>query len=219
RAGAVTPSARGRGRTAGGFRPLLRGCPPRVPSGRATTNTPGTTVVTERRTIREHVPLLVRGASPPGAEKPSRHDQEQPWGLGGVPPTTKKRGVGDCVRENLPTTTPHPTRVCTAATYSPTPPRGSTIGAGRLNDRVRKGTGWTPPAMTAVTLTPHPTKRAGKPTHAESCARTPCICGGQALGRLVPVSSTPHRASTSGLSTPSSLGSLTHSRWQETSSR
>jgi hypothetical protein len=38
-----------------------------------------------------------------------------------------------------------------------------------------------------------------------------CICGGQALGRLVPVSSTPHRASTSGLSTPSSLGGLTHS--------
>src|SRR5690606_29194137 len=32
----------------------------------------------------------------------------------------------------------------------------------------------------------------------------------QAIGLLVPVSSTPYSASTSGLSTPSSLGSLTH---------
>src|SRR5690606_28984183 len=132
-------------------------------------------------------------------------------------------------RERMPLGHPLPFQcVCTAATYSPTPPQGSTIGAGRLNDRVRKGTGWTPPAMTAVTLTPHPPPTRGVRQGTllksplglvDSCARTPCICGGQALGRLVPVSSTPHRASTSGLSTPSSLGSLTHSRWQETSSR
>ena len=35
---------------------------------------------------------------------------------------------------------------------------------------------------------------------------------GQALGLLVPVDSTPHRASIPGLSTPSSLGGLTHAK-------
>jgi hypothetical protein len=40
----------------------------------------------------------------------------------------------------------------------------------------------------------------------------------QALGLLVPVNSTPHRASISGLSTQSSTGSLNHARWWETSS-
>ena len=43
-------------------------------------------------------------------------------------------------------------------------------------------------------------------------------CCGQALGLLVPVDSTPHSASIPGLSTPSSLGGLTHARWWETSS-
>ena len=43
-------------------------------------------------------------------------------------------------------------------------------------------------------------------------------CCGQALGLLVPVDSTPHRASIPGLSTPSSLGGLNHARWWETSS-
>src|SRR4051794_25871908 len=43
-------------------------------------------------------------------------------------------------------------------------------------------------------------------------------CCGQALGLLVPVDSTPHKASIPGLSTPSSLGGLTHARWWETSS-
>src|SRR5699024_8180314 len=36
----------------------------------------------------------------------------------------------------------------------------------------------------------------------------PATCSGQALGLLVPVSSTPYKASTPGLSTPSSTGSL-----------
>src|SRR3954453_4596097 len=37
-------------------------------------------------------------------------------------------------------------------------------------------------------------------------------CCGQALGLLVPVNSTPHEASISGLSTPWSLGGLTHAK-------
>jgi hypothetical protein len=41
---------------------------------------------------------------------------------------------------------------------------------------------------------------------------------GQALGLLVPVNSTPHRASIPGLSTPSSLGGLNLTRRRETSS-
>ena len=40
-------------------------------------------------------------------------------------------------------------------------------------------------------------------------------CCGQALGLLVPVNSTPHRASIPGLSTPSSLGGLNHARVNE----
>src|SRR3954453_11601333 len=40
----------------------------------------------------------------------------------------------------------------------------------------------------------------------------------QALGLLVPVNSTPHRASISGLSTQWSAGGLNHARWWETSS-
>jgi len=35
---------------------------------------------------------------------------------------------------------------------------------------------------------------------------------GEALGLLVPVNSTPHDASISGLSTPWSLGGLTHAK-------
>ncbi len=37
-------------------------------------------------------------------------------------------------------------------------------------------------------------------------------CHGQALGLLVPVNSTPHRASISGLSTPWSVGGLNHAK-------
>src|SRR3954454_3430885 len=47
---------------------------------------------------------------------------------------------------------------------------------------------------------------------------TNVTCCGQALGLLVPVDSTPHKASIPGLSTPSPLGGLTHARWWETSS-
>ena len=48
-----------------------------------------------------------------------------------------------------------PQKRCPAATYSPTPHHGgSTISAGRLNDRVRNETGCFPSAITAVTLNP-----------------------------------------------------------------
>ena len=42
--------------------------------------------------------------------------------------------------------------VCPAASYSPTPCRCSTIGAGGLSFRVRNGSGRFPSAMAAVTL-------------------------------------------------------------------
>src|SRR5690606_9056447 len=103
--------------------------------------------------------------------------------------------------------------------------RSSTIGAGRLNDRVRKGSGCDPPAITTEKQkdpqTPHhhQQKNHQQQQKKKQCARTPSIHGGQALGLLVPVSSTPHNASTPGLSTRSSPGSLTPSKGQETSSR
>src|SRR3954466_13403357 len=95
------------------------------------------------------------------------------------------------------------------------PPRlqGSTIGAERLSFRVRNGTGRFPFAMTAVTLwncqPPHthltagwgvfvvPELHSGRDIEHGGWMR---VCG-QALGLLVPVSSTTCAASTSGLST------------------
>ena len=51
-----------------------------------------------------------------------------------------------------------------AATYSPTPPQGSTISARRLNDRVRNETECNPPTITTTeTKHPHPS-RHGKTT-------------------------------------------------------
>lgn len=123
---------------------------------------------------------------------------------------------------------PPPSQKTVAATYSPTPPQGSTISAKRLNDRVRKETGCDPPAITTTETTHHPPDSThpnqGKESQraassVKSVREHPIICSGQALGLLVPVSSTPHRASTPGLSTPSSIGSLTLSRRQETSSQ
>ena len=87
-----------------------------------------------------------------------------------------------------------------AATYSPTPPQGSTISVRRLHDRVRKETGYNPS-----------TKPPRKNT-TNNAREHPATCSGQALGLLVPVSSTPYKASTPGLSTPSSTGSLNPSK-------
>ena len=115
----------------------------------------------------------------------------------------------------------------------PHPGECSTIGAGRLSYRVRNGTGRFPTAMTTdntIQLSPHPETGTGV-EHTNQPHTVPGIpgkrCGWlwtqghtvdannslwQALGLLVPVNSTPHRASISGLSTQSSTGSLTHSK-------
>ena len=91
----------------------------------------------------------------------------------------------------------------------------STIGADRLNFRVRNGNGCGPVAIateTYVTEQHHP-RRAGASKN--SIANTSDI---QALGRLVPVGSMRHRNSTSGLSTwwsPTGLTRLT--RWLDSS--
>src|SRR5690242_18016012 len=52
---------------------------------------------------------------------------------------------------------------------------------------------------------------SGSHSGCERC-NTPTAGLWQALGLLVPVNSTPHRASISGLSTQSSTGSLTHAK-------
>src|SRR5699024_2158370 len=91
---------------------------------------------------------------------------------------------------------PLPFKKTVAATYSPTPPQGSTISVRRLHDRVRKETGYNPSTKTTTEKT------------VNNVREHPATCSGQALGLLVPVSSTPYKASTPGLSTPSSTGSL-----------
>ena len=57
-------------------------------------------------------------------------------------PTQKERGPAHQANP--------PPRKTVAATYSPTPPQGSTISAKRLNDRVRNETGCDPPAKTTT---------------------------------------------------------------------
>ena len=115
----------------------------------------------------------------------------------------------------------------------PHPGGCSTIGAGGLSFRVRNGAGRFPSAMTAVTgsnlssMTPPP---------GGVFRWAPHVCGGWVVrepysGRalqfkccvlscwpLVPVSSTPYGASTSGLSTQWSAGGLQHAWCMETSS-
>jgi hypothetical protein len=101
----------------------------------------------------------------------------------------------------------------------PTLPRGlprSTIGAERLNFRVRDGTGCFPFAMAAVTLWRY-TPVSPEPHSEREATRTNKNVS-QALGLLVPVSCTPCGASTSGLSTQSSTGDLTRLTLWEPSS-
>ena len=80
-------------------------------------------------------------------------------------------------------------------TYSPTDSLRSTIGAGGLNCRVRHGTGCDPSAKTT-----------GNPIHNisidKSSFKKKKEKRGKGLGVLVPVSSTPLRAYTSGLCIP-----------------
>ncbi len=109
----------------------------------------------------------------------------------------------------------------------PLPSGGSTIGAGRLNFRVRDGSGCFPVAMAAVTLVTHGcvvvwvefwgVSSCGYGwvvwcwvVDARHLAQCLCWCGGvgQALGLLVPVGWA-LLLYTSGLSTPCSVGGLT----------
>ena len=107
-----------------------------------------------------------------------------------------------------------------AATYSPTPTMKAVPSAQRgLTTGFGKRPGVTLPLSPPHTTPPHHPTRGGTGKNHEQYARTPSICDGQALGPLVPVSSTPHNASTPGLSTQSSPGSLTPTTGQETSSR
>ena len=105
----------------------------------------------------------------------------------------------------------------------PHPPECSTIGAIELSFRVRNGTGRFLDAMTAVTRR-DPTSPKTQPTPQRKQACPGVVSPEPHSGReqqqtknvllshqpLVPVSSTRCRASTSGLSTQSSTGGLSH---------
>lgn|GEM_PF-6478173 len=81
----------------------------------------------------------------------------------------------------------------------------STIDAGGLNGRVRHGTGCVPSAMTTGNQFWHPMIACQRKQRTSEEK----VIGSQGLGVLVPVSSTPLRAYTPGLSIPSSTGRLT----------
>ena len=115
----------------------------------------------------------------------------------------------------------------------PHPNECSTIGAGGLSFRVRDGTGRFPSAITTDNTINLSTNHSGRTQWiARNTPQPHTTCGcvfrvaqwmqttryEQALGLLVPVNSTPHRASISGLSTQWSAGGLNHARWWETSS-
>ena len=131
---------------------------------------------------------------PPGCDQAPRPRQQNP--PAGHPHTTQKKGV-------RPKDNPHNTpqqqgkppakrrgalnpKKTVAATYSPTPPQGSTISARRLNDRVRKVTGCDPPTITTTetnTHTPTPPHKpesheAGKP---ESTSYVNNVCASTQL--------------------------------------
>src|SRR5699024_12572680 len=72
----------------------------------------------------------------------------------------RKRGGGESTHQAPP---PPPTQKTVAATYSPTPPQGSTIGVRRLHDRVRKETGYNP--STKTTTENHVNKHARTPSY------------------------------------------------------
>jgi hypothetical protein len=92
---------------------------------------------------------------------------------------------------------------------------GSTIGAGGLHFRVRDGTGCFPSAMATETVVPVRSLETprdnseGASLEQSSGTAIASASRSQALGLLVPVSSTRCRASTSGLSTWWSARGLT----------
>ena len=94
-----------------------------------------------------------------------------------------------------------------AASYSPTGRPCSTIGAGGLNGRVRDGNGCFPSAIATGKRFDSPLNgySCREPTRGSSTQRRFMV---KPRGHLVPVSSTPCGASTSGLSTSSSSRGL-----------
>ena len=154
------------------------------------------------------------------------------WGAASNRPGNEKSPAG------CPAGLPFLTFECRRRPTLPHPDECSTIGAGGLSFRVRDGTGRSPSAKPPTTLSTYPPQpQEGRTHHPHTtpatqgptrrtwlCAQGHTVdasnkqCCGQALGLLVPVDSTPHRASIPGLSTPSSLGGLNHARWWETSS-
>ena len=134
--------------------------------------------------------------------------------------THHKKGArpGRPSEDDQPGLTPIHTLKCRRRPTLPHPPRCSTIGAGRLSFRVRKGTGRDPTAKTTDKTheTTHtqppqqrqPVRRAIPDTaqwtqtrfnNQHNNAKTLCSA---ALGQLVPVTSNTHMLSRSGLSTP-----------------
>ena len=91
-----------------------------------------------------------------------------------------------------------------AATYSSVCTPYSTIGAHRLNFRVRHGTGWDPVALT--------TRKQTLSLHNSTLHKKQISNGEKSFDALVPVSSTPLNAYTPGLSNRSSRGHLISSQ-------
>ncbi len=103
-------------------------------------------------------------------------------------------------------------KVKPAATYSPRPEGPSTIGAEGLNCSVRNGKRCFPLASTTGTCRDHPSRRPLKTALQPNQETGILKKNRQALGRLVPVTFTRCRASSSGLSTWWSTRVLTPSK-------
>src|SRR5699024_10500246 len=68
-----------------------------------------------------------------------------------------------------------PSKKTVAATYSPTPPQGSTISVRRLHDRVRKETGYNPSTKTTTAKNREPRARA--PSYLQRTSAPPISTG------------------------------------------
>src|SRR5699024_7672484 len=88
------------------------------------------------------------------------------------PPKKKKRGRGKHPTRHKP---PPPHKKTVAATYSPTPPQGSTISVRRLHDRARKQTGYNP--STEATTEIHVNKHARTHSYLQRTSPRPISTG------------------------------------------
>src|SRR5699024_3362889 len=88
------------------------------------------------------------------------------------PKKKKKKGAGKAPTRHKP---PPPHKKTVAATYSPTPPQGSTISVRRLHDRVRKETGCNP--STKTTTERHVNKHARTPSYLQRTSPRPISTG------------------------------------------